>query len=85
MRSIIKRVWSIYIYLDGINFKVQILVFDETIDSLCQNALQVTLARSAAGICGHHSRNRCICPKERSELCGGFKLSGKNGLEHSEK
>lgn len=50
--------------LKRINFQIEILVFDKRIDPLRQNALQVTLAWSAAGISGHHPGNRGVCPQE---------------------
>lgn len=51
-------------------------MLNQAIDALGQNALQVALPRSSTGICGHHSRNRCVGAKKRSKFGGSFELGG---------
>ena len=60
--------------LDGINFKIEILVLNQTIDTLRKNTLKIALAWATTGICCHHTRDRGIGTKERSKFGGGLEL-----------
>ena len=59
-------------------------MLNQAVDALGQNALQVALSWSSAGIRGHHPRYRCVGAKKGSKFSGGLKLSRKNRLEHSQ-
>lgn len=62
--------------LERIDFKVEILVLDETVDSVGKYAFEITLAWASAGICGHHTRYRGVCAQERAEFSRCFELGG---------
>ena len=72
-------------YLDRIDLQVQVFVLYETVDTLGQDALQITLTWTAPCVGCHHPRHRGIGAKEGSEFRGSLKLGRENGLEHGEK
>lgn len=71
-------------YLHGIDFKVEILVLDKTVDALSQNTLEIALTRASAGVCRHHAGDRSIRPQKGTQLGSSLELSRKHGLEHGE-
>jgi hypothetical protein len=67
-------------YLEGIDFKIEISVFDETIDTVGQDTLEIALPGPSPGICGHHSRYRSVGAKKGTELRRGLELSRQDRL-----
>jgi hypothetical protein len=61
-------------YLEWVDFQVQVLVLDQAIDALGQNALEITLARTSASVCSHHARYRGIGSEKRAKLGRSFEL-----------
>lgn len=74
----------LFIDLDGVNLKIEILVLDETVYTLGKNALQIALTRAPPCIRRHHPRDGCVGAEEGTELCRGLELRRENGLKHRE-
>ena len=49
-------------------------MLNQTIDALRKDALKVTLAGAATGICRHHTRDRGIGAKEGPKFSGSLEL-----------
>ena len=64
--------------LHRVDLQVQVLVFDETVNTLSEDALQVALARATPGVSCHHSGDGGIRSQQGTELGGGFELSRQN-------
>ena len=71
-------------HLDWVNFQVEILVFNQTVDPFGKNALQVTLTGATTGVSRHHARNRSISTKKGPKFGGSLELRGEYRLEHRE-
>lgn len=69
-------------HLDRIYLEVEIFVFYETIDALCENTLEVALTRTSASVGGHHAGDRGVCSQQGAKFCGSLELGGQYGLEH---
>ena len=56
-------------------------MFDETVDSFGEDALEITLTRSTSSVGSHHARDGSIGAKERSEFGRRFELGGEDRLD----
>lgn len=64
--------------LYGINLQVQVLVFDKTIDTLGEDALQITLTRATPCVSGHHAGDWGIGSQQGTEFGSRLELGGQN-------
>ena len=60
--------------LERIDLQIEVLVLDQAVDSLSEDALEVTLTGPAASVSGHHPRYGCVGSEEGSELGGSLEL-----------
>ena len=71
------------VHLKGVDFEVKVFEFDQRVDALGKDGLEVTLPRSSSCICSHHSRDGGVGAKKRRVLGGVVELVGKDGLAGS--
>lgn len=73
-RVFLDLVDHLLIDFERVNFQVQLLVFNKTVDSLGQHRLEVALTGSTACIRGHHTGDRCVRAEQRTKLGSGLEL-----------
>jgi len=56
-------------------------MLDETIDTVCEHALDVALTRPTSCVGRHHSGHWGVGSQKRTELRCGFKLGGEDRLD----
>lgn len=61
--------------LEGVDFEVELLVLDQTVDALGQDGFEIALTGATAGVGGHHARDGGVGTEQRAKLCCGFELS----------
>jgi hypothetical protein len=66
--------------LERVDLEVEVLVLDQAVDALRQDALDVALSRASASVGGHHSRDGRVGTQQGSELGGSLKLGREDRL-----
>ena len=64
----------LFVNLHRVYLQIEVLVLDEAVDPLRQNALQVALTGTTTSIGRHHPRYGSVRTKQGTELGSSFKL-----------
>lgn len=79
--TIFNFLYHLLIYLEWVDFQVQISQFDQGVDALCEDDLEVALTRASPSVRGHHPRYGGIGSQEGRVILGMLELVGKDRLE----